>query len=191
MTVNASWFSGNLTVLGDTNANMILGGSGNDTLDGGSGADTLSGGAGQDIFQIFLGETPVSVSGTTVASTFDTIFDYGTAGVADFIRSSAIDFVAINSGATAVAGVGVAISDGGKVTFAAADDTLAEKILVLDADDTNARPQSVAFFEHDSDTYLFYENTSGSGDEQLIKLQGVTGFTTLNEVGLNGDFILL
>ena len=40
--------TGNVTLIGDANANRLTGGGGNDTLIGGAGADILSGGAGDD-----------------------------------------------------------------------------------------------------------------------------------------------
>ena len=48
--VDASAFSGNLTIVGNLAANVLIAGNGNDILDGGGGADTLTGGTGADTF---------------------------------------------------------------------------------------------------------------------------------------------
>jgi probable HAF family extracellular repeat protein len=48
--VDASAFSGNLTVVGNLAANVLTAGNGTDVLDGGGGADTLKGGTGADTF---------------------------------------------------------------------------------------------------------------------------------------------
>jgi Ca2+-binding RTX toxin-like protein len=181
-TVNAAPFTGALSVVGDAGNNTIIGGSGNDTLDGAAGQDRLTGGAGSDIFQIFLGETPTGLP--------DTITDFNAGGTADSIRSASIDTVAGAAGVTPVAGTTVAVSAGGKATFAAADDTLAEILVTLDADDTNVGLQEVVFFELGADTYVYYENATGSGDEQLIRLENVTGLVSITEVGSFGDFQL-
>lgn len=49
-TVNASAFTGKLTVTGSAFNDVITGGDGNDQIQGGNGADTLTGGAGNDTF---------------------------------------------------------------------------------------------------------------------------------------------
>jgi hypothetical protein len=187
LVVDGSALTGKLTVAGNPDtpvADTLIGGAGADLLEGAGAADTLTGNGGADIFQIFLGDTTTSA--------FDTITDWNAGGTSDFVRSANIDEVAgasINT--TGLAGLIVAVSSGGKATFAAADDTFAEKLAVLDADDTNVGIQEVVFFEHGADTYIFYENTFGSGDEQLIKLTGVTGLSTLTESGSLGDFSLV
>jgi large repetitive protein len=48
--VDASAFSGNLTIVGNLAANSLTAGNGADVLDGGGGADTLIGGTGVDTF---------------------------------------------------------------------------------------------------------------------------------------------
>ena len=88
----------------------------------------------------------------------------------------------------AIATTNVAISSGGKVTFHAEDDTLAEKLVAVKADTTDLAANEVAFFEHGSDTYVY--NSVASVDD-LVKLTGVTGFTTLTEsTSVAGDFSL-
>ena len=150
-----------------------------DTLNGAAGQDTLTGGGGNDIFIFADNES------TTAAT--DTITDFGLNG--DKIRLVAADNVA---GASATAGTtatsNVEVASGGKITFAAADDTLAEKITAVRADTTDLAANEVGFFEHGSDTYVY---NSVGGTDDLIKLTGITGATTLTEsTATAGDFTL-
>jgi hypothetical protein len=83
--------------------------------------------------------------------------------------------------ATAVAATSVVVSAGGKVTFAAADDTLAEKVAALAADDTNLADGEIAFFEHAGSTYVYFANdTSDAATDALIMLNGLVDLTTLS-----------
>ena len=100
---------------------------------------------------------------------------------------SEIKLAGVNTNA-ATATANVAISSGSKVTFHAEDDTLAEKIVAVKADTTDLAANEVAFFEHGSDTYVY--NSVATVDD-LVKLTGVTGFTTITEsTGNAGDFSL-
>lgn len=161
-------------------ADAINGGAGVDTITGGTGADTLTGGAGNDIFVFADNDS------TTAAA--DSITDF-VAG--DVIRLVAADNVA---GASPAAGTSAAtnvqVSAGGKVTFEAADDTLAEMLVALAADTTDIADDEVVFFEFGGDTYIF-NNVAASDTNDLIKLVGVVGFTTLTESTTTaGDFTL-
>jgi len=166
-------------VTGEAGNNSITGGSAVDTINGGAGRDTLTGNGGNDIFAFTDNES------TTAAS--DSITDFALNG--DVIRLVAADNVA---GASATGGTtatnNVQVATGGKVTFAEADDTLAEKLVALAADTTDIAADEVVFFEQGSDTYIF--NNVGATDD-LIKLTGVTGATTLTESTVTaGDFTL-
>jgi len=179
LTVNASTFTGKLTVVGEAGNNTIIGGSAVDTINAGGGQDTITGGGGNDIIAFTDNQS------TTTAS--DSITDFTLNG--DVIRLVAADNVA---GASATGGTtatnNVQVATGGKVTFASADDTLAEKLTAIAADTTDVATNEVAFFEHGSDTYIF-NNIGGTDD--LIKLTGVTGATTLTEsTATAGDFTL-
>ena len=65
--------SGNDTLIGDGNANVLNGGAngGADTLTGGGGADTLIGGAGNDIFIATIGDGNDSYNGGAGTDTYD------------------------------------------------------------------------------------------------------------------------
>jgi len=179
--------TGNDTIVGGAGTNTLVGGAGTDTITGGSvvdtitggtGADTLTGGTGNDIF-IFA-----DADSTTAAS--DSITDY-TAG--DVIRLVAADNVAGVSAASGVTATSdVQVDANGKVTFAAADDTLAEMLVAIAADTTDVATNEVVFFEFGSDTYIF--NNVGATDD-LIKLTGITGMTALIESTVTaGDFTI-
>ena len=169
--------SGVNTIIGSVQDDIIRGGALADTLTGALGEDTMTGGAGADSFLIDLAiESGVTVTGTTVAG-FDTITDYS----GDVIDFGFDVVVAGGAGGTPVAGVSVVIDANGKASFAAADDTLAEKLITLAADNTNIADDEAVFFEHGSDTYIYGAgaDTTVAGDDFLVKLTGITGQTTM------------
>ena len=93
----------------------------------------MTGGAGNDIF--VFGTSTGALDSGDAAATADSISDY-TAG--DVIRLEAANNVAGASASGATnATTDVAVSAGGKVTFGAADDTLAEMLVALAADNTD------------------------------------------------------
>jgi len=109
----------------------------------------------------------------------------------DIIRlTNATGTSAAGAGATTTsAGTNVAVSSGGKVTFATDDDTLAEKLVAIKADDTDLANGEVAFFEDSGNTYVFFagDDTTAAADAVLIKLTGVAGFTTITESGTTAN----
>ena len=87
----------------------------------------------------------------------------------------------------------MSVSAGGKVTFAAADDTLAEMLVALAADDTDIADFEAVHFEVGGNTYLYSagDDTTAAGDDFLIELTGLTGMTTLTESTVTaGDFTI-
>jgi S-layer protein len=170
---------------GEGGNDTLSGGNGADTITGGLGQDTLTGGAGNDIFAFGVGDSLITGA--------DTITDYAAGDVIRIADGNTADAVAGASAAgTTNATTDVAVSAGGKVTFAAADDTLAEMIVALGADDTDVAINEVVFFEFGGNTYIFSEGeVVGNGDDQLIVLSGITGMTTLTEsLTTAGDYIL-
>jgi len=171
---------------GTAQADSISGGAGADTITGGAGADTLTGGAGIDIF-VATTAADTATDGNGVG--IDVITDFNTGG-ADILRLAAANNVA-GAGGTANATTQVTVSAGGKATFAAADDTLAEMITTLVADG-NITANEVVFFEFSGSTYVYGAGATADGsDDFMIKLTGVTGLTTLTESTTTaGDFTL-
>lgn len=177
LTGEADYFVGNTTtgvnesIDGGAGNDVIMGGAGNDTIIGGAGADSLTGGTGNDVFKF------TTNSSTTAAS--DVIADFS--ATADTIDLSGFTVAVTLAGASGTAGTtatsDVEVSAGGKVTFAAADDTLAKKLAAIAADTTDVAANEVAFFEDSGNTYIFV-NVGGTDD--LITLTGVTGLTTLS-----------
>jgi hypothetical protein len=167
---------------GTAAANTLKGTSNADTITGGAAADTMTGGAGVDIFVLGTADATIDANGVGA----DVILDMNASGSADIIRIAAANNVTADEADGTTAG-----SDGdvanGKLTFNAADDTLAEKIAIAIIE-TGAN--EVVFFEHGSDSYLYISGASGDGtDDQMIKLTGLTGMTTLAEDGTTaGDF---
>lgn len=138
----------------------VVGGGYGDRLVASTGADTFTTGAGADV--VAFGS-----QGSLVAR-IDTITDY-TAQTLDFAGNA----VLLPAGGTAVAGTSVQTGANGKVTFDAADDTLAKKIAAIQADARLDAANTVAVFSHDSDAYVYYAGTAtGNADDQIVRLQG-------------------
>jgi hypothetical protein len=188
ITINGASATGKLNLTGEAGNNTITGGSGADTITGGAGTDVLTGGAGADIF-VFATATDSEANAGGVGA--DVIKDYT---ASDTIRIDADNNVAGKSataGTTATSNVEVAT--GGKVTFAAADDTLAEMLVAIAADDTDIGDDETVFFEHGGNTYIYGAGTATNTAtaDFLIVLEGVTGMTTLTEnAATAGDFTI-
>jgi len=181
------------TLVGGSGKDTISGGDGADTITGGTGADTMTGGAGNDIF-VISSATGALDSGDG-ADDADKITDY-TAG--DIIRLDATGANTDNVAGASAAGTtnattDVSVSAGGKVTFAAADDTLAEMIAAIAADNTDIAAREVVHFEVGGNTYIYGAGdvTTTATDDFLIELTGLTGMTTLTESTTTaGDFTI-
>jgi S-layer protein len=162
----------------------LNGGDGDDIITGGTGKDTLTGGAGEDIF--------VFAAGDSTTADPDVITDFSAED--DIIRLTGLTGVA---GPSAIAGTGaglnVEVDADGKVTFAANDDTLAEKLVALEAESGvggDIGDGKAVFFEHGGNSYIFYNGAAaGTGDLGLVQLTGVTGLDTLTfAAGANFSF---
>jgi Ca2+-binding RTX toxin-like protein len=126
----------------------------------------------------------VAVSGTTVSG-YDKIVDFTSAE--DTIVLGAGALVSSASTPAPTAGVNVKVSANSVVTFAAADDTLAEIIAVLVADSAASGKtlgsEKVVTFELNGNSYVYGtglidgSNAAGANDF-LIELTGVSGLGT-------------
>jgi hypothetical protein len=175
--------AGTNTITGTGFGDVITGGARADTITLGAGADSVTGGAGADTFVVVTADY-TAASAAALAAAADSITDFAKASdIIDF--DSTISFV---TNATAVTGT-AAINAEGIASFAAADDTLAERITAVEAG-INAggagAAGEAAVFEFGGDTYVFIsEGTDGVGaGDALIKLVGVTG---LSDTTVNGD----
>ena len=177
--------SGTNTLTGGGGADTIIGGARDDVLRGSTGTDTLTGGLGNDTFAFTRQAN--ETGGTPSATVFDTISDYALGS--DIIDELTAALALTTDAATnAVAGT-AAISNLGIATFAAADDTLLERITAVNASmasGTEADNQ-VAAFVHSGSTYIYiYDNTADTVDnaDGLIKLTGVVATSlTINGGG--------
>ncbi len=189
LTITTNSDSGNNTIVGGSADDNLTGGDGIDTIRGGAGKDTINGGAGADRLEGGAGiDTFVITSATSAATAtgFDSISDYS----ADILQLTAGGTVAGAKSLGAVAGVNVAISAGGKVSFAADDNTFAEKLAVLKLNTANSGvgANEVVFFEDSGNTYVYGEGSStADSTDFLVQLTGVTGLTTLTESLANPD----
>jgi len=105
---------------GGAGGDSIVGGTGADTLTGGLGADTLTGGAGND--SIILTEGTASVDRVILNSSdaggeLDTITGFTTTSTGDNI---AIDYAALNTAVTGIAGTATVLANGAGAAIAAA-----------------------------------------------------------------------
>lgn len=165
-----------------TGANTISTGAGNDTIvgsaavetiTGGTGADTMTGSGGADIFAF---GTNGSIAGTSM----DIITDFNAAG-ADVLTFGANTNLTYGADVTAlVAGSNVNTTVGGLVTFATADNTLALKLVAIQADVQLDAVNSVAFFVDGANTYVYYAGAAiGNADDQIIQLTGINTLATI------------
>lgn len=164
--------AGTNTITATGFADNITGGSRADTITSGNGADVVTGGAGADIFIIGAG----SSGGTPSSSVFETITDFAKAS--DVIRGA--QTFTVEQSATASTGV-AAINAEGIATFNSADDTLAERIVAVEAGITAGTESAgdFAIFELDGNSYVFiHDGTAGlAATDVLIKLTGVTSLS--------------
>ncbi len=145
--VDASAFTGKLSIVGSTKSDIIIGGSGDDTINGGADvlADTLTGGAGKDTFGISAG---VTLATADVITDFVTKVDKIDFTIAAAATGSAANYkeatAAVADFATALAAANVALD--GTVKYSV---------------------QQVG-----SDSYVFFGNAAAIATE-IVKLTGV------------------
>ena len=185
----------NLTYTGTAASNVMTGSSTvGTTFVGGAAADTMTGGTAADIFTGAAGADTFTGGGTTAntfvfaagatgtpsATNFDEILDF------DVVATNVISFGAqlvLGSTATEAGGsAGIGSADGVAATFDAADNTLALKIIAVEAalsgnTDTNLE---LAIFVDAGNTYVFVADGNAGLDtnDVLIKLTGVDGTAT-------------
>ena len=191
LTIDGSGLTGSniltFQALAETNGSFIVkGGAGADSLIGGKMVDTLTGGGGIDFFGIGTGGSLIgSGGGTNIDRVTD--FNFGGSDTLGF-QNASILLPADNSVIVAGSGVGsnVQQSAGGKITFDAADNTLALKIAAIQADTQLKTVKTTAFFEDSGNTYVYYAGaTTASSDDELVQLTGVINLSaiTVNNSG--------
>lgn len=157
-----------------TNAgnDTIVAGLGNDLITGGLGADSMTGGGGTDTFAF-------GANGSIIGTSMDVITDFNTSGP-DVMTFNGATTVLPLDGSIAIAGTNVQQSAGGKITFAAGDNTLTLKIAAVQADVELDVAGSIAMFVDGANTYVYYAGTAaGNADDQLIQLSGITSLVTI------------
>lgn len=170
------------SITGTNGADSIVGGSGADTITGGTGIDTLTGGAGADTFVFGTNGSPYTAQ--------DNITDF-TSGT-DLIRFAGT--VVFNKVTIPNGGPGVSVDDYGFATFYDPNNlnpSYSDKIIALQASNTTKTAQTVSLFVDGTDTYVFFAGaTVGTGDDQVIKLTGVSG-RFFDEITVNGTDITI
>jgi hypothetical protein len=163
--VDASAFTGKLTVTGSNQNDIIIGGSGADTIKLSTGADTITLGAGADTVVFNLNG---SVPQSTVTS-MTTITDF-TAGV------DKIDVSLFSNGTGGFTAAAVNVSTA--TTFAQALDLAA----TADGSTTGA----VKWFQFQSNTYVVADNTAATtfqaATDSVIKLSGLVTLTAADVI---------
>ena len=201
--------AGNATITTGAGDDTILAGAGTDTISVGAGDDTVNGQAGGDLITVGLGNDVITLDATeSTTSAYEQITGFSLASAswtgssanngADEVQSTGVagadaDILDIGSANTLdVAGLSgtlgttatsnVEVSALGKVTFATADDTLAERLTALAADTTDITAGETVFFEQGSDTFIFHNDAT----DMLVKLVGVTGATGMDLTATSG-----
>jgi uncharacterized delta-60 repeat protein len=183
---NVTCGSGNDTLTGDTNANVLKGGAGNDVITGCTGADTLTGNAGKDTF-IFAGGDSGQLTG------FDMIADFtkGAVGMGDLIDFSA---EITKGGNTNPATTNEASINQitGVATFAAKSGaTLSDALLDIATRFTAAGDEAgkFAFFKINAkgDYYLFVSDSNAgvTANDVVVQLVGVQKISSIDLTGGN------
>lgn len=164
------------TLTGSNQDDVMVGGAAVDSITGGTGDDKMTGGGGADTFVI-------GAAGSIAGTDLDMIADFNTGG-SDIIDFGAVGIVLNleNNGVTATSDVDTTV--GGKIVFATADDTYAEKVIAIQADTELDAIGSVAFFEDSGNSYVYYAGAATvNTDDQIVELTGVTGLSTISISG--------
>jgi Ca2+-binding RTX toxin-like protein len=193
--------SGNDVLVGGARGDTLKGDAGDDTLTGGLSADQLMGGAGNDTFVIAAGHSTPAVTTSesveVVSASYDTIADIGLADKGankDKIDIHGTPVIAADTAGTNGTDAGSIKSHkvtNGLVTFDNADIFVGASALgagefqlweALEYLMENISGEAHAVvFNHQSDSFLFQNNTSG---DIFVQLSGVTvgGLTDSNAV---------
>jgi Ca2+-binding RTX toxin-like protein len=167
------------SITGSTGKDSIVGGSGADTITGGTGIDTLTGGEGADTFVFGTDGSIYSPNSPNTAQ--DSITDF-TSG-SDLIRfAGAVD-------KTKGTITGGQVDDYGFATFNS-DLNYSAKVSALQASANTNALQTVTLFVDGTDTYVFFSGAAGTGDDQVIKLTGVSG-RFFDAITVNGTDITI
>jgi hypothetical protein len=191
VSVNASTFTGELTVVAEAGANVLTGGTGNDLFTGLKGLDTYTLGEGADRVVIGIDTTTTSSDAPANGTSFENITDFAkSTDMLDFLAAndSALSETIVQNSSTTTGTA--AINAEGIASFASADDTLAERITAAEAGIAaggTATAGQFAVFEFSGSTYVFVSNGSDGVEagDVVVKLVGVTGIsdTTIDSSG--------
>lgn len=176
-TVTATGAAGQTNTLTSNAGNdTIVAGPGTDSITGGTGADRMTGGGGADTF-VFGSD------GSVLGTSMDVITDFNAAG-ADILVFGASTALLSTDATALVAGLNVQQSAGGLITFHADDNTLALKIVAVQADVQLDAAGSIAMFIDSGNTYIYYAGTAaGNADDQMIELTGIASLITITGGG--------
>ena len=155
-------------------ATTISTGSGNDIIVVSLGTDTITGGGEVDTF-VF------GNNGSVMGILMDVITDFNTAAAGDILTFGADTVLLMADDINAaVATSNVQQSAGGLITFHTDDNSLAAKIIAIQADTELDAAGSVAMFVDEGNTYFYYAGQAiGNTDDQLIQLSGITTLITI------------
>ena len=167
-------------ITGSSAADTIVGGARADTITGGAGVDTITSGGGDDVITdlnaggatdvlVFSGTETIAAATTgTFATAAGVTSDYSSSAVTGFVTFTETD---ADSTANPV------------VTRW----TLANKIAAVQADTTLNVADKVSMFVHGDDAYVYYSGaTTGSADNQLIKIEGGSALNKIDVTNASG-----
>lgn len=190
--VDASTFTGKLTVTGSTKADVIKGGTGNDTIQGAPAstvgqADVLTGGAGIDTFKFVATDTG------TLATDFATLLttSAGTTAVTkitDFVAGTdKIHLEIDNSVGTPVAGTSIALANPQTISTAADLTAVYAGITAISASTAGGALNGVVVTVTSgaaAGTYLYINDATAAvsnSADMLINITGISGTLTAND----------
>ncbi|MEX0963952.1 MAG: hypothetical protein WDZ52_07940 [Pseudohongiellaceae bacterium] len=162
------------TISSGAGNDTISAGLGNDLITAGTGTDIITGGGGIDTFEF-------GADGSIVGTALDVITDFNSAGADELIFAAAVALPGIDA-TLAVAGANVQTSAGGLISFHANDNTLALKVVAIQADaELDLLANTAAIFVDGADTYVYFTGAlaGDSVDDQMIELTGISSLTAI------------
>ena len=182
-----------LNIIGNDTDDELIGGGADDTIGGDVGEDVMTGGDGENTFVFAAGDSTAAATPPSDTA-FDIVTDFNSDG-SDIIDYEVALAVGGDSANGAVAG-NAQVDANGLATFHEDDDTLAERLIAVEADLHGTTPLQgeFSFFEFSGDTYVFImDDVTGAGvhaKDVLIQLEDLTGLTTSDLTTVVGDLIL-
>jgi hypothetical protein len=187
--IDLSGLSGSFgaTVTGSDGKNTIIGTGNADNIITGEEADAITGGVGADTIDLTEATAKVDTLNYATTDSPTTAYDVVTGfGAGDLISVNSVTLTANSTAVTSASGKAGLAGSGALATFNGADNTLAKKIIAIEAAiaDTTLAAGEAAHFMDGTDTYVFItDGSSGvTATDVLIKLVGFDATAAASDV---------